>query len=105
VPQLIYETTDTDFADRAIEAMRKADIDCYRVGHGYSTRSAYVGRGGTESQVCLYVERDTDCARANEILLELGAVMDDPKLPPRWVVLLLLALATAIGVWVSLEWK
>lgn len=28
--QLVYETTDTDFADRALQALREAHIPCYR---------------------------------------------------------------------------
>jgi hypothetical protein len=103
--QLVYETTDTTFADRAIEAMRAADISCYRIGRGYSNSSAYPGKGLTEDQVCLYIETDTDYARANAILIELGAVTDDPRLLPKWVWGLFAVVAVVIGLWIASEWK
>jgi hypothetical protein len=101
----VYETTDTDFANRAIEAMRDADIPCYRVGHGYSNSAQYVGRGFSENQVCIYIERDTDYAQANEILVKLGAVTESPGLPPKLVFVLLLFVAVVLGTWVALQWK
>ena len=61
--QLVYETTDTDFADRALEA-----------------------------QVCIYIERDTDFSEANRILISLGAVEERP-LPLRLIFALLLVAA------------
>lgn len=104
--QLVYETTDPDFADRAIRAMREADIPCYRVGRGYTwSATGIIGRAATENQICLYIERDTDYARANEILVKLGAVTDGPSLPPKWVFLLLLFTAVLLGTWVALQWQ
>ena len=51
--QLVYETTDTDFADRALEAMREAHIACYRTGQGYQTEACYSARGSSEAEVPL----------------------------------------------------
>ena len=103
--QLVYETTDTEFADRAVEAMRDAGISCYRTGRGYSDRALYPGKGFTEDQVCIYIENDTDYVEANEILIKLGAVTGSDRLPPKWVFVLLALLAVIIGTWVASEWK
>jgi len=102
--QLIYETTDTEFADRAIEALRAADVPCYRTGHGYTAEAQHMGRGFSEDQVCLYIERDTDWARANEILIGLGAVTERP-LPPRWVLVLAAALLAMLSWWFATAYR
>jgi hypothetical protein len=101
--QLVYETTDTDFADRALEAMRQAHILCYRTGQGYQTEAWYSGRGSSESQVCIYIERDTDFAEANRILIGLGAVEERP--PPLRLVLGLLLIAAILAIWAALAWN
>lgn len=104
--QLVYETTDPDFADRAIEAMRDADIPCYRTGRGYSNQVQYPGRGFSEDRICIYIERDADYAQANEILITLGAVTDDPeRFPPKWVLALFAVIAVLIAFWITSEWK
>ena len=106
MPRLVYETTDTDFADRAVEALREADIPCHRIGRGYSNRSAHPGKGFTEDQVCIYIERDSDYAQANQILLGIGAVADEPvRLPPNWVLALAAGLITAVIIWITSEGK
>jgi hypothetical protein len=106
VARLVYETTDADFADRAITAMRESDISCYRIGRGYSSSAAYTGKGFTEDQVCLYIGRDSDYTRANEILIQIGAVNDSvPRLPSKRVLFLLALLATALVAWVALGTK
>ena len=84
-PVFVYETTDTDFANRAIDAMRAADIPCYRTGRGYSSDSSYSGRGITENQVCIYIDHDSDYERANALLIQLGAVIEKPIKVPAWV--------------------
>jgi len=101
--QLVYETTDTDFADRALEAMREAHIPCYRTGHGYQTEAWYSARGSSESQVCIYIERDTDFSEANRILISLGAVEERP-LPLRLIFALLLV-AAIVAIWAALAWN
>jgi hypothetical protein len=100
--QLVYATTDPDFADSAITAMRAASIPCYRVGHGYSHAAAELGRASTESQICIYIERDIDFAEANRILVGLGAAVEQP--PPAWLIALIMLAAALIAVWVGLGW-
>ena len=103
---LVYETTDTDFADGAIEAMRDAGIPCYRIGRGYSNQTQYLQRGFSENQVCIYIDRDTDYAQANEILIKLGAVTDDPaRFLPKWVFALFAVIAVLLAFWVTSVWK
>ena len=105
--QLVYETTDTDFANRAIQALRDADISCYRVGHGYSNRAAEVGfqyPTASESQVCIYIERDSDYAEANRILISLGAVVEStPRISP-WIIGVLVVVALLVATWVAAAW-
>ena len=104
--QLVYETTDTTFADRAIAAMREADISCYRTGRGYSYSAGYIGRGATEDQVCLYIEDASDYVKANQILVKLGAVVEEPvRLPPKWVIFVLVLVATLLAIWVESTWR
>jgi hypothetical protein len=99
--RLLYETSDRAFAHRAIGALEGAKIDCYEVGPEYDT--TYVPRG--EIQVCIYVVNDADYARANSVLIGLGAAVDEPvRLPPLWVLICAAALLVALTVWVSLEW-
>ena len=102
MPQLIYETTDTDFANRAIEALEEAAIPCYRIGSGYSDSAGYTPRGASERQVCIYIERNSDYAQSNQILMKLGAVVDRPlRLPPTWILVVFAAAVTALGFWVA----
>lgn len=102
--QLVYETTDPDFADRAIKAMREADIPCYRVGHGYTWNAAGTsGRAAAENQICIYIERETDYAEANRLLVKLGAVVEKP--PPGWAVVAFLIVAALVAVWVAVAWS
>jgi len=105
LPQLIYETTDTDFADRAIEALRNAGIPgipSYRVGRGYSSGSSYPGKGFTEDEVCLYIENELDYRPANDILIKLGAVVEEPpKLPSRKVLFVIVFIVVAVAFWVA----
>ena len=79
--QLVYETTDPDFADRVVSAMRAHHIPCYRVGSGYRDREYHFPGLPTESQVCIYIEHDHDVAAANRVLIEHGAIVEKPL---RW---------------------
>jgi hypothetical protein len=99
--QLLYETTDPDFADRAITAMRESNIPCYRVGHGYTDPGVHPYGLPTESQICIYIERDADYAEANRILIGLGAIVDAP-LPTKWIVAFLLT-AAIIAIWFAVQ--
>lgn len=101
--QLVYETTDEDFANRAVAALQEADISSYRVGHGYRNDSAQPCGLPTESQICIYIERDTDHAEANRILISLGAVVENP--PPRWLIAGLIMVAAIVAIWVAAAWN
>jgi len=100
--QLIYETTDPDFADGAVRALQGADIPCYRVGHGYTSAAADIGRAATENEICIYIERDTDYAEANRILISLGAALETS--PPAWLIGLIMLTAALIALWVAMGW-
>jgi hypothetical protein len=98
----IYETTDPDFADRAIDALTRAGITAYRTGHGYSGNSAYPGKGFTEDQVCIYIDNESDFRPANDVLIKLGAVVDTPpKLPSRRVIFLVALIIAAMSCWIA----
>ena len=100
--QLIYETTDTEFADRAIAALAQAGIDARRVGRGYYGNSAYPGKGFTEDQVCIYIEDAADFRSANDILIQLGAAVETPpKLPSRRVIFLVVLIIAAASFWIA----
>ena len=68
---LVYETTDTDFANRALDAFAEAGIPGHRIGSGRSNSAGYIGKGASDNQVCIYIESDTDFRRADDILLRL----------------------------------
>ena len=96
---LVYETTDPDFAEKALASLREHSIPCYRVGHGYTNASGAFTRGvPTESQICLYIEREGDYVAANRILIALGAIVERPI--PRWVYVAFAAFAIFAVVWV-----
>jgi hypothetical protein len=100
----VYETTDPEFAEKALAAMREHSIPCYRVGHGYSNAFAAFTRGlPTESQICLYIEQDSDYVAANRILIGLGAVVE--KAIPAWAYVAFAAFAAFAVVWVVLGTK
>ena len=101
--QLVYETTDADFADRAIQALRDAKIPCHRTGRGYHSLSLYPGKGSTEDQVCIYIERDTDYAEANRILIGLGAVVE--RSPPLWLIAGIVLVAAIVAIWAAVAWN
>jgi len=101
--QLVYETTDADFADRAIQALRDAKIPCHRTGRGYHSQSLHPGKGSTEDQVCIYIERDTDCAEANRILIGLGAVVE--RSPPLWLIAGIVLVAAIVAIWAAVAWN
>ena len=101
--QLVYETTDTDFADRAIQALGDAEIPCHRTGHGYHSQSLHPVRGSGEDQVCIYIERDTDYAEANRILLSLGAAVE--RSPPVWLIAVIMLVAAIVAIWAAVSWS
>jgi hypothetical protein len=98
---LIYQTSDPEFADRAVEALREAGIDCHRRGQGVRRLNATTGNW-TDKQVYIYVHREEDSRRANEILTHLGAVVDTPRRSPnRWLLFILATGLTVIALLVA----
>ena len=99
---LVYKTYDPDFADRAVETMTTAGVPCYRTARGYADLrpGTYLG-----TEVCIFIRREEDYSRANEILRDLGAAADEPvKLPSRRVLFLLVFVVTLVAVLVALNW-
>jgi hypothetical protein len=95
---LIYETADSDFADLAVETLKEAGIDAYVTGGSLP--------GGSDPTVCIYIRSATDSPKANEILIKLGAVTDDPdRLPPKWVFAVLAIAAVVLALWITSVWK
>jgi hypothetical protein len=76
---VVYETEDSEFADSAIDALKKANIDCYRTGG-----SLHLGQ--SDPTFCIHVRDGTDLRKANEVLIRHGAVVERPlRLPSGWV--------------------
>jgi len=93
---LIYQTSDPEFAGRAIEALDAHGIPCYRVGRGVQNLNATIGRW-TDDQISIYVRQQRDVSQANEILIGLGAVVEKPlRLPSGWVLALLVGVLVII---------
>ena len=92
---LIYETDDSDFADSTIEALKGAGIDCYTTGG--SLRVPY-----SDPTICIHIREAADFQKANEILIKLGAVKEDPdRLPAKCVFALLAAVAVVLALWIT----
>lgn len=102
---LVYQTSDARFADKAVEALARAGIDSFRTGSGYVDLCSAV-RHDLSLGVCIYIRRQEDYRRANELLRDLGAVVDEPvKLPSRRVSFLLAFFAVLIALVVTLNWR
>jgi hypothetical protein len=104
VPELlVYQTSDPRFADKAIDTMEAAGIPCFQTGHGWvdlQLTRQYLGEG-----ICIYIRDEKDAPRANAILIELGAVVEQPvKLPSQRVLVLVTALITALVIYVATHW-
>jgi hypothetical protein len=102
---LLYETSDPQFANRAIEALTEAGISCYRTGTGYFdiTRAPRTSLG---LGICIFLRRTEDYRRANEILIGLGAVVDSPpRLPSQGILFILALVVAAIAAFVATNWK
>ena len=95
---LICESADSDFAELAVETLKEAGIDAYATGGSLP--------GGSSPTVCIYIRDSADSRKANEILIKLGAVADDPdRLPPKWVFAILAIAAAVLAVWIASVWK
>lgn len=85
---LVYETDDSAFADSAIEALTRAGIECYRTGGSLP--------GGASPAVCIYIRNAGDYQKANEVLVQQGAAIDDRRISPR-VLVTRIILAALVG--------
>jgi hypothetical protein len=76
---VVYETEDSDFADSAIEALKKENIDCCRAG-------GTLHLGQSDPTVCIHIRNGADLRKADEILVRHGAVVERPlRRPSGWV--------------------
>jgi len=92
----IYQTSDPDFADRAIRGLRDAGIACYQLDQGAPTLNASIGRW-TDDQISIYIEREADGRVASDILLKLGASAKQPvRLPNRRMLALVVAVLAVL---------
>jgi hypothetical protein len=99
---LVYQTYDPNFADRVVETMTAAGISSYRTARGYADLRPGIDLG---TEVCIFIRREEDYSRANEILRDLGAATDEPvKLPSRRVLFLLVFVVTLVAVLVAVSW-
>jgi len=69
VAALLYQTTDGEFADRAIAELSGVGIRAFREGRGEN--EVFRGRG---AMINIYVEKDSDYQRASQVLLDIGAI-------------------------------
>ena len=98
---LLYETTDRNFLNTALDALEDARIRCYFTGG-----DTPYGRTHT---FCLHIVEDADAPRANAILLELGAAPETPiRIPSGWqfraAVTVFLVMLTAVIAWILSTW-
>lgn len=83
---LIYQTSDPEFAERAVQVLSDAGISCYRRGRGTSVLRATIGRWA-DSQIFIYLHDEADSRRANQILIGIGAAVSRPvTLPKGWMI-------------------
>jgi hypothetical protein len=92
---LLYETESRGFANAAMEALRDADVDCYSTGGPL--------HGGSSPTICIHLRRNADYAKANSILLSMGAARDSAlQIPSSWksrVIIAVVVLAWALMAW------
>ena len=72
---LLYQTGDEDFADRAVDALRGAGIDCLRAG----SATGNLPYGKAIETISIFIRRARDYEEASRILITLGAVRDEPS--------------------------
>jgi hypothetical protein len=102
---LVYQTSDPRFADRAIEAMSQANIPCFQTGRGWVDFNPAVHRD-LGAGICIYIRDAADAPRANEILINLGAVVETaPKVPSRLVIFLIVLIAALVAAYLSAQWR
>lgn len=90
---LIYETDDSGFADSVIDALTQAGIDCYRTG-------GVLFYTPSESTICIHIRNATDSQRANEILIQQGAALDQPASISPVLIVAAVVVAVLVALWV-----
>jgi hypothetical protein len=70
---LLYQTTDADLADDAVEALRRSGISCYRTGTVLPNVKGSIGE-----TISIFVRTPGDYGRASDLILKLGALPDEP---------------------------
>jgi len=96
VPEvLLYQTSDPEFADRAIAALDHAGIPSYRLGAGFYSDSP-VPRRNLGLGISIYIRHDKDYAEANAIIIKLGAVVEPRIVLPGWAGWILYSVLAAV---------
>ena len=90
---LIYETDDSGFADSVVDALTQAGIESYRTGGALLYTPA-------ESAICIHIRNASDSQRANEILIQQGAALDQPTSIPPVVIMAAVVIAVLVALWV-----
>lgn len=91
---LIYETTDSDFAESCVQALANADVSAFRTGGALP--------GGSDFTICIYIHDPSQYQEANEVLIKLGAVINSgPTLPSRTIIVLMVAVMLLFAVIVA----
>ena len=93
---LLYQTSDIKFADRAIEALHHAGVPCYRLGQGLPANPLIFSRDFSLG-ISIYIRHEEDYARANAVIIKLGAVVEPNIALPSWVQWILYAVLVAIA--------
>ena len=101
---LLYETTDADFAERALAALGEARIPCYKTTTSVLSNK-YAIPAADDAKFYLFLERPDDYRPANDILIRLGAAVDlPPKLPSIRVLVAIAAVAVVLAAIVAIGW-
>lgn len=90
---LIYETDDSGFAASVIDALTQAGIECYRTGGALLYTPA-------ESTICIHIRNASDFERANELLIQQGAAVDQPMSISPVVIMVAVVVAVLVALWV-----
>lgn len=75
---LIYQTSNPDFASQVVDTLNEAKIECYKIGRGYYSISRYLYRTDFGNGISIYIRHQEDYQKANQILINLGAVIETP---------------------------
>jgi len=89
---LIYKTDDSGFADSVIDALGEAGIECYRTGGPLLD-------GQSDPTICIHIRNAADFHRANELLIQQGAAVDQPARIPPVVIVAAVVVAVLVAVW------